>query len=160
MKFLKFDIRKKLCKILVPKDSKLVNKNSLTVDEYIDEHLQKVNQLPEVFTKELLEDLLKSYPKFDHPNILESDGKIKFTDSNGKTAQLKVPLLTIVPIPYISKDEVDLDQYIKDNFGESNTLKNMEDIKGVQVNVPALNIVPIPNISKDVDISFDKEVKK
>jgi len=160
MKFLKFDIRKKLCKILVPKDSKLVNKNSLTVDEYIDEHLQKVNQLPEVFTKELLEDLLKSYPKFDHPNILESDGNVKFVDKDGRAVQLKVPLLTIVPIPYISKDEVDLDQYIKDNFGDVKRPKNIEDIQGVEVDVPKLNIVPVPDISKDIEISFNKETKK
>jgi hypothetical protein len=51
-----------------------------------------------------------------------------------------------VPIPYISKDSIDLDKYYKENFGESNPPKNMEDIKGVQVNVPALNIVPIPTI--------------
>ena len=132
----------------------------MTVDEMMNDHVQKLEQLPGVFTKDFLEDLIKEYPKFDHPNIVESDGKIKFTDANGKTAQLKVPLLTIVPIPYISKDEVDLDQYIKDNFGESNQPKNMEDIKGVQINVPALNIVPIPDINKDIDISFDKEVKK
>lgn len=35
---------------------------------------------------------------------------------------IKVPLLTIVPIPYISKDDVDLDQYLKENFGETKTL--------------------------------------
>ena len=105
--------------------------------------------------------MIKEYPKFDHPNIVESDGKIKFTDANGKTAQLKVPLLTIVPIPYISKDEVDLDQYIKDNFGESNPPKNMEDIKGVKVEVPALNIVPIPEIPiKDEKKENKKENKK
>ena len=37
-------------------------------------------------------------------------------------------------------------EFIKDNFGESNPPKNMEDIKGVKVEVPALNIVPIPEI--------------
>lgn len=69
-------------------------------------------------------------------------------------------LLTIVPIPYISKDDVDLDQYLKENFGEAKTPKKMEDIKGVQIDVPALNIVPIPNISKDIDISLiRKQIK-
>lgn len=71
-----------------------------------------------------------------------------------------MPLLTIVPIPYILKDDVDLDQYLKENFGETKTLKKMEDIKGVQIDVPALNIVSIPNISKDIDISFDKKANK
>ena len=73
---------------------------------------------------------------------------------------IKVPLLTIVPIPYISKDDVDLDQYLKENFGETKTLKKMEDIKGVQIDVPLLTIVPIPNISKEIDISFDKKANK
>lgn len=66
----------------------------------------------------------------------------------------------MAPIPYISKDDVDLDQYLKENFGESKTPKKMEDIKGVQIDVPALNIVSIPNISKDIDISFDKKANK
>lgn len=48
-----------------------------------------------------------------------------------------MPLLTIVPIPYILKDDVDLDQYLKENFGETKTSKKMEDIKGVQIDVPA-----------------------
>lgn len=65
-----------------------------------------------------------------------------------------------MPIPYILKDDVDLDQYLKENFGETKTLKKMEDIKGVQIDVPALNILSIPNISKDIDISFDKKANK
>ena len=44
------------------------------------------------------------------------------------------------------KTKRNLNKYYKENFGESNPPKNMEDIKGVQVNVPALNIVPIPKI--------------
>ena len=139
-------IREKIGKFILPKSVKVVDAADMTVDELMNNHVQKLEQLPGVFTKDFLEDLIKEYPKFDHPNIVESDGKIKFVDATGKSAQLKVPLLTIVPIPYISKDEVDLDQYIKDNFGESNQPKNMEDIQGVQVNVPALNIVPIPPI--------------
>lgn len=139
-------LREKIGKIILPNTVRVVNAADMTVDELINDHVQKLEQLPRVFTKDFLEDLIKEYPKFDHPNIVESDGKIKFTDANGKTAQLKVPLLTIVPIPYISKDSIDLDKYYKENFGESNTPKNMEDIKGVKVEVPALNIVPIPPI--------------
>lgn len=63
-----------------------------------------------------------------------------------KRHKLKFPLLTIIPIPYISKDSIDLNKYYKENFGESNPPKSIEDIKGVQVNVPTLNIVPIPKI--------------
>ena len=65
-----------------------------------------------------------------------------------------------MPIPYISKDDVDLDQYLKEKFGETKTPKKMEDIKGIQIDVPALNIVPIQNISKNIDISFDKKANK
>lgn len=91
---------------------------------------------------------------------MESEGNIKFVDEKGYAVQLKVPLLTIVPIPYISKDDVDLDQYLKEKFGETKTPKKMEDIKGVQIDVPVLNIVPIPNISKDIDISLiRKQIK-
>ena len=150
-------LREKIGKFILPNTVRVVDAADMTVDEMMNDHVQKLEQLPGVFTKDFLEDLIKEYPKFDHPNIVESDGKIKFTDANGKTAQLKVPLLTIVPIPYISKDEVDLDQYIKDNFGESNQPKNMEDIQGVEVNVPKLNIVPIPTIPIKEDTKEEKK---
>ena len=109
-------LREKIGKFILPNTVKVVNAADMTVDELMNDHVQKLEQLPGVFTKDFLEDLIKEYPKFDHPNIVESDGKIKFTDANGKTAQLKVPLLTIVPIPYISKDTIDLDKYYKENF--------------------------------------------
>jgi len=139
-------LREKIGKFILPNTVRVVDAADMTVDELMNDHVQKLEQLPRVFTKDFLEDLIKEYPKFDQPNLLESEGNIKFVDEKGHAVQLKVPLLTIVPIPYISKDEVDLDKYIKENFGESNPPKNMEDIKGVQVNVPALNIVPIPVI--------------
>lgn len=56
------------------------------------------------FSKNFLEEFIKEYPKFDQPNLLESEGNIKFVDEKGHAVQLKVPLLTIVPIPNISKD--------------------------------------------------------
>ena len=139
-------LREKIGKFILPNTVRVINAVDMTVDELMSNHVQNLDQLPGVFTKDFLEDLIKEYPKFDHPNIVESNGKIKFTDGNGKTVQLKVPLLTIVPIPYISKDSIDLDKYYKENFGESNPPKDIEDIKGVQVNVPALNIVPIQSI--------------
>lgn len=139
-------LREKIGKFILPNTVRVVDAADMTVDELMNDHVQKLEQLPEVFTKDFLEDLIKEYPKFDQPNLLESEGNIKFVDEKGHAVQLKVPLLTIVPIPYISKDSIDLDKYYKENFGESNPPKNMEDIKGVQVNVPALNIVPIPVI--------------
>ena len=139
-------IREKIGKFILPNTVRVVDAADMTVDELMNNHVQKLEQLPGVFTKDFLEDLINEYPKFDHPNIVESDGKIRFTDANGKTAQLKVPLLTIVPIPYISKDSVDLDQYLKENFGDVKRPKNVEDIQGVEVDVPKLNIVPIPTI--------------
>lgn len=139
-------LREKIGKFILPNTVRVVDAADMTVDELMNDHVQKLEQLPGVFTKDFLEDLIKEYPKFDQPNLLESEGNIKFVDEKGHAVQLKVPLLTIVPIPYISKDSIDLDKYYKENFGESNPPKNMEDIKGVQVNVPALNIVPIPVI--------------
>lgn len=56
------------------------------------------------FQNFFLEELIKEYPKFDQPNLLESEGNIKFIDEKGHAVQLKVPLLTIVPISNISKD--------------------------------------------------------
>ena len=151
-------LREKIGKFILPNTVRVVDAADMTVDEMMNDHVQKLEQLPGVFTKDFLEDLIKEYPKFDHPNIVESNGKIKFTDANGKTAQLKVPLLTIVPIPYISKDEVNLDQYIKDNFGDIKRPKSMEDIQGVEVDVPALNIVPIPTIPiKEEDKKKEKK---
>jgi hypothetical protein len=152
--------REKLCKFIMPKTLRAINADEFTVNELMDEHVKTIDQLPSIFSKNFLEELIKEYPKFDQPNLLESEGNIKFVDEKGHAVQLKVPLLTIVPIPYISKDDVDLDQYLKENFGDTKTPKKMEDIKGVQIDVPALNIVPIPNISKDIDISFDKKANK
>ena len=150
-------LREKIGKFILPNTLRVVDAADMTVDELMNNHDQKLEQLPGVFTKDFLEDLIKEYPKLDHPNIVESDGKIKFTDSNGKTAQVKVPLLTIVPIPYIPKDSIDLDKYLKENFGDVKRPKTMKDIQGVEVDVPKLNIVPIHNINKDIDISFDKK---
>lgn len=133
-------------------------KKKNTIEKVIDDQVQKVEQLPGIFTKEFLEDLIKKYPKLDHPNIIESDGKLKFVDINGHISQLRIPLLTIVPIPYISKDSVDLNKYYEDNFGKSEGIKSLDEIKGVQVNVPALNIVPIPSIPKEkIDTDFNNK---
>lgn len=151
-------LREKIGKFILPNTVRVIDAVDMTVNELMNDHVQTLEQLPGVFTKDFLEDLIKEYPKFDHPNIVESDGKIKFTDVNGKAVQIKVPLLTIVPIPYISKDSINLDQYYKENFGESNPPKNMEDIRGVQINVPALNIVPIPAIPiKEKDKNQEKK---
>jgi len=157
-------LRKKLCNWLLPSNLKIVNKKEVTVSEYMDEHVKTVNQLQDIFTKEFLESLIEKYPKEDQPTIIESEGKLKFTDDTGKSSQIKVPLLTIIPIPQILKDNINLDKYYKDNFGESkNPPKSLEDIIGVQVKVPALNITPVPGINKDVlkdaDLNF-KDIKK
>lgn len=111
--------REKLCKFIMPKTLRAINADEFTVNELMDEHVKTIDQLPSIFSKNFLEELIKEYPKFDQPNLLESEGNIKFVDEKGHAVQLKVPLLTIVPIPYISKDDVDLDQYLKENFGET-----------------------------------------
>ena len=154
-------IREKIGKFILPNTVRVVDAADMTVDELMNDHVQKLEQLPGVFTKDFLEDLIKEYPKFDQPNLIESEGNIKFADKNGHAVQLKIPLLTIVPIPYISKDDVDLDQYIKDNFGDVKRPKNIEDIKGVEVDIPKLNIIPIPEIPiKEEKKENKKENKK
>ena len=153
-------IREKICKFLMPKTLRIVNVDETTVEELLNERIKTVDKLPEVFSKDFLQEIIKEVPKFYQPNFLEAEGKVKFVDEGGHAVQLKVPLLTIVPIPYISKDDVNLNEYLKENFGDVKRPNNVKDIQGVEVNIPKLNIVPIPNISKDIDINFDKEVKK
>ena len=139
-------LRAKICKLIIPNSLRIIDVNETTVEELLNERLKTLDKLPEVFSKDFLNEIIKDYDKFDKPNFLESEGKVKFVDEGGHAVQLKVPLLTIVPIPYISKDSVDLDQYLKENFGDVKRPKNVEDIQGVEVDVPKLNIVPIPTI--------------
>jgi len=139
-------LREKICKLIIPNSLRIIDIDETTIGELLDERLKTLDKLPEVFSKDFLNEIIKDYDKFDKPNFLESEGKVKFVDEGGHAVQLKVPLLTIVPIPYISKDSVDLDQYLKENFGDVKRPKNIEDIQGVVVDVPKLNIVPIPNI--------------
>jgi len=139
-------LRAKICKLIIPNSLRIIDVDETTVEELLNERLKTLDKLPEVFSKDFLNEIIKDYDKFDKPNFLESEGKVKFVDEGGHAVQLKVPLLTIVPIPYISKDSVDLDQYLKENFGDVKRPKNVEDIQGVEVDVPKLNIVPIPTI--------------
>ena len=139
-------LREKICKLIIPNSLRIIDVDETTVEELLNERLKTLDKLPEVFSKDFLNEIIKDYDKFDKPNFLESEGKVKFVDEGGHAVQLKVPLLTIVPIPYISKDSVDLDQYLKENFGDVKRPKNVEDIQGVEVDVPKLNIVPIPTI--------------
>ena len=139
-------LREKICKLIIPNSLRIIDVNETTVEELLNERLKTLDKLPEVFSKDFLNEIIKDYDKFDKPNFLESEGKVKFVDEGGHAVQLKVPLLTIVPIPYISKDSVDLDQYLKENFGDVKRPKNIEDIQGVEVDVPKLNIIPIPTI--------------
>ena len=139
-------LREKICKLIIPNSLRIIDVDETTIGELLNERLKTLDKLPEVFSKDFLNEIIKDYDKFDKPNFLESEGKVKFVDEGGHAVQLKVPLLTIVPIPYISKDSVDLDQYLKENFGDVKRPKNIEDIQGVEVDVPKLNIVPIPGI--------------
>ena len=149
-------LREKIGKFILPNTVRVVDAADMTVEESLNERLKTLDKLPEVFSKDFLNEIIKDYDKFDKPNFLESEGKVKFVDEGGHAVQLKVPLLTIVPIPYISKDSVDLDQYLKENFGDVKRPKNIEDIQGVEVDVPKLNIVPIPTIP----IKEDKKKEK
>ena len=149
-------LREKICKLIIPNSLRIIDVDETTVEELLNERLKTLDKLPEVFSKDFLNEIIKDYDKFDKPNFLESEGKVKFVDESGHAVQLKVPLLTIVPIPYISKDSVDLDQYLKENFGDVKRPKKLEDIQGVEVDVPKLNIIPIPTIP----IKEDKKKEK
>jgi len=149
-------LREKICKFIMPKTLRIIDVDETTVEELLNERLKTLDKLPEVFSKDFLEEIIKEVPKFYQPNFLEAEGKVKFVDEGGHAVQLKVPLLTIVPIPYISKDSVDLDKYLKENFGDVKRPKNIEDIQGVEVDVPKLNIVPIPTITIKEE---DKNIK-
>ena len=149
-------LREKICKFIMPKTLRIIDVDETTVEELLNERLKTLDKLPEVFSKDFLEEIIKEVPKFYQPNFLEAEGKVKFVDEGGHAVQLKVPLLTIVPIPYISKDSVDLNQYLKENFGDVKRPKNIEDIQGVEVDVPKLNIVPIPTITIKEE---DKNIK-
>ena len=149
-------LREKICKFIIPNSLRIIDVDETTVEELLNERLKTLDKLPEVFSKDFLEEIIKEVPKFYQPNFLEAEGKVKFVDEGGHAVQLKVPLLTIVPIPYISKDDVNLDEYLKENFGDVKRPKKLEDIQGVEVDVPKLNIVPIPTIL----IKEDKKKEK
>ena len=55
----------------------------------MDKHIKTIEQLPSIFSKNFLEELIKEYPKFNQPNLLESEGNIKFVDEKGTCSAIK-----------------------------------------------------------------------
>ena len=55
----------------------------------MDEHIKTIEQLLSIFSKNFLEELIKEYLKSDQPNLLESEGNIKFVDEKEYAVQLK-----------------------------------------------------------------------
>ena len=55
----------------------------------MDEHIKTIDQLLSIFSKNFLEELIKEYLKSDQPNLLESEGNIKFVDEKEYAVQLK-----------------------------------------------------------------------
>jgi len=140
-------IKNKLYNIFVPSEKRETKKVELDPEKQ-----KEYGSLTSPFipiTKERLEELLKQYPQNEKPNIIESEGDIIFEDKDGNTETVRIPLLTIIPIPYIKKEDVDMDAYYKEYFKDVDTIKNLDDIKGVTVDVPPLNITPVPLIPKD-----------
>ena len=134
-----------MCKFL----RKLFKKNErqVTITSFMNTQIENAGgYLPFAINKDMLEELMKQFPKSEHPEIIDNMGKLTFTNKEGKTVKIDVPLLTIVPIPTISKDDIDLDKYYKENFGDSNPKKDIKDIETVKINVPAISITPIPAI--------------
>ena len=119
----------------------------ITVDQFIQNQVKVTGGLYNAIDKEMLEHMMKQYPESEHPIIVNSNGKLSFTNKDGKTIKLEVPLLTIVPIPRIPKDSIDLDKYYKENFGEYNSKKDIKDIESVKLNIPNIAICPVPAIS-------------
>lgn len=134
-----------MCKFL----KKLFKKNEkqVTITSFMNTQIENAGgYLPFAINKDMLEELMKQFPKSEHPEIIDNMGKLTFTNKEGKTVKIDVPLLTIVPIPTISKDDIDLDKYYKENFGDSNPKKDIKDIETVKINVPVISITPIPAI--------------
>ena len=136
----------------------------VTVEDFMNEHVQKTGTYyPINISKEMLEELMKQFPKDEHPLIVENDGKLVLTDAEGKSAKLSIPLLTIIHIPYISVDDVNMKNYYEDNFGgtkEKKQIKSLEDIEGIKINVPTINICPVPGLPIDVIDKADEEFNK
>lgn len=133
----------------------------VTVEDFMNEHVQKTGTYyPINISKEMLEELMKQFPKDEHPLIVENDGKLMLTDSEGKSVKVNIPLLTIVPIPYIPVEDIDMKKYYEENFGgakEKKQIKSLDDIEGIKINVPTINICPIPNLPKEEIDKADKE---
>ena len=55
----------------------------------MDDHIKTIEQLPSIFSKNFLEELIKEYLKSVQPNLLESEGNIKFVDEKEYAVQLK-----------------------------------------------------------------------
>ena len=55
----------------------------------MDDHIKTIEQLPSIFPKNFLEELIKEYLKSVQPNLLESEGNIKFVDEKEYAVQLK-----------------------------------------------------------------------
>lgn len=55
----------------------------------MNEHIKTIEQLLSIFSKNFLEELIKEYLKSDQPNLLESEGNIKFVDEKEYAVQLK-----------------------------------------------------------------------
>lgn len=105
-------------------------------------------------SKELLDEITKSFPESTRPTIVQTEGEIVYTQENGKVVRLSVPLLNIVPIPRIKIEDIDT------NFFDSSDYNGGGNNK-VVVDIPSLNITPIPNIKiEDIDLDFNKKEKK
>lgn len=136
------------CKLFKKKKKNVIEEN--IQDTYVP---KQGTFSPMSISKEMLEELVKQFPESDQPLIVENNGKLILTDIEGKGVKLNIPLLTIVPIPNISIDSVDIKKYYEENFGgtkEKKQIKSLDDIEGVKINVPNINVFPIPNIPKEV----------
>ena len=144
-------IKEKICKLFLPKDSKIVKKTVLTVDDLIKTqsvNCPALNLIPSIpITPEMIESILKQYPKSkEQPTIVESDGKLAILGSEDEIKKFRIALLSIVPIPYIPVGSVDIDKFYKENFGEEKEPKvidmnTIEELAGKQITIPGFSVI-------------------
>lgn len=61
------------------------------------------------FSPELLNQLIMQLPVGNRPTIVEKEASISYIEDDGRKVEVKgIPLLTIVPIPSLNIDEVDI----------------------------------------------------
>ena len=146
-------LKEKICRLFLPKDSKIVKKDVVTIDDLIKTqsvNVPSLNLIPSIpITQEMIEGILKQFPKSEQPTIVESDGKLAIIGTEEERKKFGIALLSIVPIPYIPIGSEDIDQYYDKNFGEGSKpqvidVGKLEELAKKQVKIPGFSVITTP----------------